>query len=254
MSREKVIVSGKRLGRKAVKIDSRTLKLARYLLSTLPLPPVARDWTKGVTSFGMMRNDTLGDCTIAGCAHAVQVWSLNTGQEVTIGDAAIESAYSAWDGYVSGDASTDNGGVALDVLTNWRKSGLDGHKLEAFAAANVKNATEIEQAIDLFGGVYIGVALPLTAQDQSEWDVVKDDGSGSSEAGSWGGHCVYVAAYDASSLTCITWGKPLKMTRQFWFKYCDEAYALFGTDWLKSGKSPLGFDAATLNADLAAIV
>jgi len=32
-----------------------------------------RDWTKGITEWGMMMNDTLGDCTIAGVGHAVQV-------------------------------------------------------------------------------------------------------------------------------------------------------------------------------------
>jgi hypothetical protein len=249
---EKRIVAPYKLGRKAIKTDSRTLKLAKYLTPALPTPPVARDWTCGVTDFGMMLNDQLGDCTIAGCGHAVQVWSLNTGQEVTISDAAIKSAYAAWDGYVPGDDSTDNGGVELDVLNNWHQTGLDGHVLGAFAAANTKNLMEIQQAISLFGGVYIGLNLPVTAQQQTVWDVVSAEG-GDAEPGSWGGHCVYVVAYDQSSFTCITWGKVLKMTAAFWQAYCDEAYALLGADWLKDGNAPSGFDQATLNADLKAI-
>ena len=242
-----------KLGRKAVKTDTRTLRLARYLTETLPVPPPDRNWMQGITDFGMMCNNILGDCTIAGCGHAVQVWSLNTGNEETVDDTDIEEAYSEWDGYVPGDPSTDCGGVELDVLKNWRADGLAGHKLIGFAAVNVANLTEICQAIDLFGGVYIGLALPLSAQGQAEWDVVPDDGSGNSSAGGWGGHCVFVAAYNKESFTCITWGAPMKMTVAFWNAYCDEAYALLGADWMSSKGAPSGFNLAQLTADLAMI-
>ena len=65
-----------RLGRKCVKTDSRTLRLAKYT-ADLPTPPASSDWTKGITQWGMMLNDTLGDCTIAGLGHALQVWTVN---------------------------------------------------------------------------------------------------------------------------------------------------------------------------------
>lgn len=242
-----------KLGRRAVRTDSRTFRLARYLTRALPPPPATRDWSCGTKDFGMMLNDTLGDCTIVGGAHAVQIWTANTATQVTIGDDAVLDAYKQWDGYDPSDASTDRGGIELDVLTKWRKSTLGGHVLTAFAATNVKDLQEIRQAINLFGGVYIGVALPLSAQDQEVWDVTRDNGGGSTRAGSWGGHCVYVVAYDQSSFTCITWGKVLKMTVKFWQKYCDEAYALFGADWLKEDKSPSGFNAAQLTEDLQAL-
>ncbi len=242
-----------KLGRKAVKTDTRTLKLARYRTEALPAPPPERDWTRGVTDWGMMLNDSLGDCTIAGCGHAIQVWSLNEATEETVDDTDIEEAYSEWDGYVPGDPSTDQGGVELDVLTDWRNDGFAGHELVGFAAANVANLFEIREAINLFGGVYIGLGLPLTAQNQTKWDVVPDDGTGNSAAGSWGGHCVFVAAYDQESFTCITWGAPKKMTVAFWQAYCDEAYALFGADWMNTKGSPSGFDEAQLLADLAEI-
>ncbi len=90
-----------KLGRKAIKTDSRTLKLGKYLTPSLPTPPASADWTKGITSWGVMLNDTLGDCTIAGCGHAVQVWTANTGHEVTLPNATIEKYYEKWDGYKS---------------------------------------------------------------------------------------------------------------------------------------------------------
>jgi len=241
-----------KLGRKAIKTDTRTLMLSKYLTPKLPAPPPKADWTKGVTQWGMMLNDTLGDCTIAGAAHAVQVWSAETGTMATVPDSIVQSYYEKWDGYVPGDPSTDRGGVELDVLADWRKHGLNGHKLLAFAGASMKNLVEIRQAIALFGGVYIGLALPITAQNQDVWDVVKNGGA-HAEKGSWGGHCVFVPKYDAKSLTCITWGQPKTMTLAFWKKYCDEAYALLGKNWLDSKGSPGGFNKKQLEADLAGI-
>jgi hypothetical protein len=241
-----------KLGRKAIKTDTRTLALGNYLTPALPPPPIAADWTKNVASWGMMLNDSLGDCTIAGLGHAVQVWTANTSGIVTVPDATIESYYEQWDGYVAGNPETDHGGVELDVLTRWQKSSFDGHGLLAFADTRPANLVEIKQSIALFGGVYIGLSLPLTAQTQDVWDVVKNGGA-NARPGSWGGHCVFVPKYDANGFTCITWGQPKTMTLAFWKKYCDEAHTLLGQDWLAAKGAPSGFDQAQLQANLAGI-
>jgi hypothetical protein len=71
------------------------------------------------------------------------------------------------------------------------------------------------------------------------------------DPGSWGGHAVYLVAYDQDTLTCITWGQLKKMTWAWFEKYCSEAYALVSKDWIKAtGVSPSGFDLATLENDL----
>ena len=244
--------AGMRLGRKAIKTDSRTLQLGDYLQSTLPPPPSAADWTKGITGWGMMLNDHLGDCTIVGVGHAIQVWTANTGTLASVPDSDVEAAYEKWGGYVPGDASTDTGGAELDVLNGWRKDGLSGHALVAFADPQYANLTEIRQSIALFGGVYVGFALPLTAQNQDVWDVAPGGGSFANK-GSWGGHCVYVPKYDANGFTCISWGQLKTMTVAFWTAYCDEAHTLLGQDWLSARGAPNGFDLAQLQADLSAI-
>jgi hypothetical protein len=243
----------RKLGRKAIKTDTRTLALARYLTPSLPPPPPSADWTKGVNDWGMMLNDTLGDCTIAGVGHAVQVFSANTGSEITIPDATIQNYYQQWDGYVPGNPATDNGGVELDVLNDWQKQGFAGHVLTAFADPNPANLDEVRQSIALFGGVYIGLSLPLTAQTQDVWDVGRRGGANAAP-GSWGGHCVFVPKYDEKSFTCITWGQLKTMTIAFWNKYCDEAHTLLAQDWLTAKGAPSGFDQAQLQADLQAIV
>jgi hypothetical protein len=241
-----------KLGRKAIKTDSRTLMLGKYLTSSLKPPPAKADWTKGITSWGMMMNDSLGDCTIAGAGHAVQVWTANSSKMVTVPDSTIESFYEKWDGYVPGDPSTDNGGVELDVLNDWKKNGFAGTALTAFADPKASNLVQVRQSIALFGGVYIGLGLPITAQKQDIWDVVPNGGA-KAKPRSWGGHCVFVPKYDQKSFTCITWGQPKVMTVAFWKKYCDEAHTLLSPAWISAKGAPSGFNLAQLTADLGMI-
>jgi hypothetical protein len=252
-----VDLSMRMLGRKAIRTDSRTLRLARYM-TALPPAPASRDWLRGQTNFGMMLNDSLGDCTIAACGHAVQVWTLNAAPtaagEQTVPNSDILAMYEQWCGYNPRDPSTDQGGIELDVLANWRKNGFGKykHKMLAFAAVNTGNLAEVHQAINLFGGVYIGLGLPVTAQDQTEWSYVPNDPN--NEPGSWGGHAVFAPAYAPKTKTCITWGEPLEMTDEFWSAYVDECYALLSPQFIEAnGDTPDGFNMAQLLADLAAI-
>jgi hypothetical protein len=246
-----------KLGRKAIKTDSRTLRLARYFAATPPPPPSARDWTKGITQFGMLKNDILGDCTCAAVGHAVQIFTANASTEASIGDHAVVVAYEDWCGYRPSDPNTDQGGFCLDVLKDWKRSTFNGHRLNAFATVTLTNTVEVKQAINVFGGVYIGLNLPLSAQAQvgGVWDVVQDDGTGNTVPGSWGGHCIFTPTYDPSTnLTSITWGTLQTMTLAFWLKYVDEVYCLISKDFIEtSGVDPSGFHMAQLEADLAAI-
>jgi hypothetical protein len=241
-----------KLGKNAVRHDMRTLLMSKYT-DQAPAPPDETDYTGGVTEWGEMLNDTLSCCTIAGTGHAVQVWDVATGVGLpTFPDQIITQYYSDWDGYVVGDPTTDQGGVELDVLNDWRKNGFDGHQLLAFMAVSPLNPIHVKQAIYLFGGTYIGVELPLTAQGQTSWNVVPvSDGTDAPE--SWGGHCVFVPKYDVNGLTCITWGGLLTMSWPFFHKYCSEAYALLSQDWVASGVAPNTYNQAQLLQDLQSV-
>lgn len=249
-----------KLGRKAIKRDSRTLRLASYLAapgSALPQPPPSVDWTAKVSAWGMHLNDRLGCCTIAAAANAVETWSANNGGEQPVDDATVLSYYERWDGYNPADPSTDCGGIELDVLTQWRAGGFANHSLIGFASIAPGGPGGIllaKTAIDLFGGIYIGLSLPLVAQSQDVWDAPASLVlAGNAQAGSWGGHAVWVPQYDDEGFTCITWGAKKKMTREFWWAYCDEAYALLSPDWIEANVEPGRFPIDQLRADLAQI-
>lgn len=244
-----------KLGRKAVKTDSRTLRLQKYLTSSFPQPPASVDWTKGKTAWNVLANDQLGDCTIAGALHQCMVWTLNQNKEITTTDGEAIEYYEKWCGYNPSDQSTDQGGVLLDILKQWKSQTLSGNSINSFAEVTVSDSIEIQQAITLFGGIYVGVDLPLSAQTQIAngqiWDVT---GGSNGVGGTWGGHCIEVCAYDAKGLTCITWGSLQKMTWGFWNAYVDEAYCIISPEWLNvSNQTPSGLNLAQLQQDLLLI-
>lgn len=255
-------ISQLKLGKKPPRRDPRTLSLSKYI-AAMPAPPAECDWLSGISSWGAMLNTQLGDCTIAAVGHAIQVWTGVTGNVCTVSDAAILQAYERWAGYKPSDPGSDQGAVVIDILNRWRKEGFGDpgltHTLPAYTAVDPGNREHARQAMLLFGGIYLGVELPVTAQRQigSLWDVVGDPTSDpESQPGSWGGHAIFCPAYDQEGVVCITWGAPQKMTWAFCDAYVSEAYALLagGTDWvLPGGDTILGFDLATLEQDLSAI-
>ena len=244
-----------RLGKNAPKRDLRTLRMAEYLPLIAPIPPESCDWTAKVTQpWGMLLNDTQGDCTCAAAAHLIDLWTANTMAETLIADTDVLAAYEAFCGYNPADPSTDRGGVEINVLNQWRQMGIAGHKIGAYASINPLNVSHIKLAISIFGGVYVGIALPASVQGQSTWNVISDGLSGAGTPGSWGGHAVPIVAYDADGLTCITWGQPLKMSWAFWTAYVDEAYAIISNDFLNgSAVTPSGFNLAQLQSDLSVV-
>lgn len=205
---------------------------ASAVLAELPTPPAKADWQSDSISWPMYANDSIGDCTCAGVGHMVnQLTFYGSGTEAQPTEAHVVAMYSAITGYTPKNPNSDTGAYCQDVLAYWRKTGLEGHKIVAYAAVNVANLTEVKQAIAQFGTVYVGLNFPDSAMDQfnagEAWDVVKG-------AKVEGGHCVIVGAYDsaAKELGLVTWGAETKMTEAFWKKYVDEAWVVLDQDGL----------------------
>ena len=69
-------------------------------------------------------------------------------------------------GYNPKTGANDNGAVEIDVLNYWRQSGIAGHKIAAYMALEPSNHTHIMDSVYIFEGCYIGLQLPVSAQDQ----------------------------------------------------------------------------------------
>jgi hypothetical protein len=240
-----------RFGKHAPKLDYRTLRLENYLKSTLAPPPPSLNVLTQVyknlkisnpaTLFPMDGNDTLGDCTIAALAHADTVFNGLIGQKKIMAKQAAVKLYMHLTGGV------DSGLNELDVLNYWQSTGAEGDKILAFVKINEKNHVNVQQAIQLFGGVYLGFQVQQNAQQEFDARTPWIPGPLTSD-----GHAVFAVAYDATGVTVLTWGNTQQGTWAWWDECVDEAYAILPPQAKKSDFSP-GFNFTQLQADLEAV-
>ena len=241
-----------KLGKRAARKDPRTLQFADYS-ANMPAAPVKRfgptpalaGYSQKLSNIGMLRNDELGDCTCAGAAHMVQVWLQLNGTPYIPLDDQVLSLYEAVGGWVPGNPSTDNGAVLLDVLRYWKANGIlplptlagtgtiGARQLMAFAEVKAQEPEQVRRAIWYFGGAYIGLQLPLSAQSQDVWDVPFYGARLKGKPGSWGGRytrkggknrprrgnyvaCPWYPSRAAQSVSAVNWTmSPKAMLAEF---------------------------------------
>jgi hypothetical protein len=240
-----------RFGKHPPKNDFRTLRFKKYLKSNIAPPPAsdnklatvyAKLKTKDPTKlFPMDGNDTYGDCTIAALAHAETVFRGLVGKKLIIPSPAVVKLYFQLTGGV------DSGMNELDVLNYWQSNRVSGDELIAFAKLDRKNHEEIEQALHLFGGVYLGFQCQKNCVQEFQSHKPWTPGSLTND-----GHAVFAIAYDQDGVTVLTWGNTQIGTWDWWDECVDEAYALLPPEARQPGFAP-GFDFAQLKADLTAV-
>ena len=242
------------------RLPSAPEKLARRLMlrdyldrDVLPAIPSSVDYTQIGQAWGMLLNDSIGDCTIAGAGHADMVADYY-GEKVAanITDAQILAAYEAITGYNPDDPSSDQGANLLDVLRYWQRAGIGDQKAGPYVAFDATAMQHWQAVTFLFGFAYIGVWLPKTVTDPLESGQVIDWTDTSDPVTQDAGHCVIVAGYDATGLDVVTWGQVIHMSWAFAAKYVDEPYAVILPNW-GTGKEPVGLNVSQLQADLAVV-
>lgn len=245
-----------KLGKNRPKFDSRTLLFGAYTTKNLPSPPSSVDYSKAVTSWPMMGNDTNGDCTCAAAGHMIEEWTANTGTQKTLSDSTILSAYRHFAGN-----DPDAGASMLDVLKYWRKTGIGGDRITAFVQLQPRSTIQVKDSISIFGNCYIGVSLPdfavaaNTNVITTPWVVPPQGPVGDAAPNPDNGHCIPAVGYDDRNLYVVTWGTLKTMSWEFYQAYMDEAFAVLSHDWIsqKLGTAPNGFDLAALQQDLSTV-
>jgi hypothetical protein len=252
-----------KLGRLARTHDKR-IPMLRDLLkgAALPTPPPQVDYTVGMPSnLGIMKNDTLGDCTCAAYYHALQVWSYNAAHKIdTEPDVDVVDLYEQACGYNPNQPGEGPGGNEQHVLTYllnkgapYGPNGGQRHKLAAFVEVDVTNIPAVKNTIQDCGVCYIGFNVPQYMMPASGplpvWDVnPKGDNT------IIGGHAVVLAGYTATGARVLSWGQYYTMTWAFFEKFVDEAYALADPEWVAStGKTPAGLSLQQLENAMQAL-
>lgn len=165
--------------------DERDALFANFrVAATMPKPPAIFGYAHLLpTDIGMDGNDAEGCCAPCAAAHGFMILDLIAGRKLPpFSTKSVLKLYSEVAGYIPGDPSTDQGTDYRTMLNYLRKTGMKDdagkvHKIGAFALIEKANLTELDEALYLFGHVFIGVDLPDSAQTQfgdgKPWTVVK---------------------------------------------------------------------------------
>jgi hypothetical protein len=240
-----------KFGKKPARRTLKTLALSNYMKASAVAFPPAMAWERPI-DYGMLANDSVGDCTIAGMYHQRMNWAAvaSAGSPLIVTDQEALSDYSAITGYVPGDQSTDNGAELAQVIS-WYK---EKQVLDGSATIDLGNIDQVKAAMYNFGGLYVGIIVPQSMVDQLNsgqdptWAFVANDKA------SGEGHCIYLCGYGRSGFALVSWGKIYRASWDFFSAWVDEADALVSKAWIKaSGVSPSGLDLNGLLQDAAAV-
>jgi len=244
-------VASYRFGKHPPKVDYRTLRFQTYLTSQLPPPPASYNVLTGLYQkvgisdptklFPMDGNDTLGDCTIAALAHAITVFRGLLSKHTIMTKQAVVKLYQHLTG------GPDTGLNELDVLNYWRQNKVSGDEILAYIAVSPKNHTHVQQAIKLFGGVYLGFQVQQNCVQEFDAHQPWTPGPLTND-----GHAVVAVAYDQNGVTVLTWGNTQQATWAWWDECVDESYAILPPEAKSPAFAP-GFDLAQLQADLQGV-
>jgi len=254
-----------KLGRLARAHDPK-VPLLHDLAAGVPPPPFppTLDYTHGMPPYlGVMKNDSLGDCTCAAYYHALQVWSFNSRQHNidTEPDMDVVELYEQACGYNPNVPGEGPGGIEQNVLkfllntgAPYGPNGAQRHKIAAFVEVGLSNMSTIKSVIDCCGVCYIGFHVPQYMMPVGQNPIPVWDVEPNANNTIIGGHAVVLAGYTATGFRVISWGGYYTMTWAFFQKFVDEAYAIIDAEWISStGKSPMGLTMQQLEQSMQSL-
>lgn len=238
---------GFKKGKKDAIYDSKIPMLAKYMVDKVP-DVESVDYLSDITiPLGMMMNDTLGCCTLAGVAHLVMGYSSLLKTDIQLQfmtDQEVETYYEILGHYNPKDPSTDGGCLMTDVLNYWMNTGIRVgtvlNKIDGYAYLDPTNIGMIRYALSTFGGLYAGIQLPQYCETTDYWQVTPNMGP------ILGGHCITIQGMDDQNFYGVSWGKKITYSQQFISTYCDELYCLVDEHFV----NPQGLTMETLMIDM----
>lgn len=252
-------IAGK-YGRRAP-VNRPAIHLGAILRSDTEIPPHPdrEDYLATLSAWQMLGNDTAGDCVAVTWANfrrlvtAVlttetyptldQVWAIYRTQ-----NPGFDPAGSA-DG--NGPGSEHDQGMDIQTLLEYlvKSGGPDGVKAVAFAKVDYTNLDELKAALAIFGGVWTGITVTDTNEqefaDGEEWDYA-------GWARELGGHSVLTGGYNPDP-TFITWAAETAFTEAFITHQVEETWIVIWPEHLATKQFEAGIDQAALAAAYEAL-
>jgi hypothetical protein len=246
-----------RLGRRPAVADPR-VPFLHQLAASRPLPaaPDHSNYYAGPeeqSAWGMLGNDTLGDCVPAAVLHLAKVHASYADAPIEPTTAEAIEAYET-QGYVPGNPSTDQGSVMLGptgIMQRWLTHGFSAggrlSKIDGFVQLRPTVLEDWRQGLHYFEGLLLGIRLPanVVAGDvvPFNWRNPLGPIAGLHEI-------LAVGCFAASGewlIDTVTWGMRCRMPWTTAERITEEVQAVLNPAALnKAGVNADGFDRAAL--------
>lgn len=239
-------------GRKHALIPAGLRDLTYYAAGPLPTAPASVAVPSvpnpgDGTEWGMLGNDSKGDCGIAGLEHGFMAVSSILG----LAPKPFPSAADAVSYYLHYNHGQDIGVVLSQYLqfVEQRSGGYFGETVAGIAPVAVQDINTLHFTIDAYGFAYTGIsvteAMEEAFQYHQPWDLTAIQGS------VVGGHCIPLVGYDSNYLYAVTWGGVQAIAYPAWSRIASEAWAVITGTQVTAGNDGRGINLAALQADLA---
>lgn len=216
--------------------------LTTYVAGALPKAPPQVP-VPAYADWGMLGNDTHGDCGVAGLEHGFEADATLTA--VTESFPSADQAIAYYEAYTGGQ---DSGVVLSDYLAYVRQNGYYGHSIDAYAPVAVHDIPTLQTAIFAYGFAYAGIAV--TAPMQQAFAEHQPWGVDMLDRPPIGGHCIPIVGYDDSYLYAITWGGVQTISYPAWHYISTEAWAVLTGEFVTRNGDGRGVNLDALRADL----
>lgn len=203
-------------------------------------------------SWGLWGNDWYGVCgpvSYGNLRKLITAWLAGTEQDVTQDD--IFALYKLVNPSFNPDTGAGDDGVDLQTMLELvleHGFGPEAEKPLAFAKVNAGDLDEVRAAIEIFGGVILGVNLQTAQEGQTDnggpWDY--------SRSGEWGGHATMGGRYaDPAGTTQdrtgnVTWAELVDFTDAFAAHQLEEVWVVIFPEHLGTTQFVEGIDQARL--------
>jgi hypothetical protein len=247
-----------KLGATLAPPDPRTFDMMNYVdlatvLPKIPSGPVGHG-SVFPTNSGILANDRVGDCVVAGTMHAIMQANILGGHPANFTSNLAVKTYSKWTGYIPGDQATDKGTDPVFAARQWQHNGVvdttgNVHRIIAYFTIPTGHFDALRAALYLFDFAGICLNLPESAQTQFPSRKWTYDPASPVE----GGHFTLALNDDGANTELSTWGSTVDADREFMSKQGSLWLGYVTTESLVNGKSAEGFAIGELLEDVAAV-
>jgi hypothetical protein len=242
------------------------LRFGSFLSSAAPPHPQQEDYLAKLTGWQMLGNDVAGDCNAVTWANTRRLVTATLTTEYYPTQAQVWQFYETQNpGFdpngtsdTNGPGSSDDQGMEIQTGLEYlhRTGGPDGVRAVAFAKVDHTNIDEVEAALAIFGGLWLGIQVLDANQQQFANGLAWTDVPGSPIDG---GHAILGGGYTTADVNFITWAKETEFARSFWNgvvhgnPLVEEAWVVIWPEHLGTTAFEHGVDQAQLAADYRAL-